>query len=248
MLLDRLRACVPATLCKLCITVAGIWPTTFASAQTTAPGASAASAPATALTPEERAKREGDQVFRWIMIHSDKPRKPVAAKDDKPAAAVATRVKLPVRTPEAGAEMSASTVATTTAAGRSAPPPSTVTVPDAAPVAASDESASGKAASADAAAAIPLAAAHEPDTTELLTPLSQTEPKFPTSLLRTLRSGQVQVKFTVLPDGSVAQAAVVASSNARLNSSALEAVAQWRFAPVRKPQQGIVDLGFNKDE
>src|SRR5437868_13916604 len=39
----------------------------------------------------ERAKREGDKVFQWIRIHSDKPRKaaaaPVAA--DKPATAAA---------------------------------------------------------------------------------------------------------------------------------------------------------------
>ena len=50
--------------------------------------AQAASAPAGKedSAPSERAKREADNVFRWIMIHSDKPRKPRDGKDDKPAA------------------------------------------------------------------------------------------------------------------------------------------------------------------
>ena len=50
--------------------------------------AQAASAPAGKedAAPSERAKREADNVFRWIMIHSDKPRKPRDGKDDKPAA------------------------------------------------------------------------------------------------------------------------------------------------------------------
>ncbi|WP_157597980.1 MULTISPECIES: energy transducer TonB [unclassified Rhizobacter] len=50
--------------------------------------AQAASAPAAKeeSAPSERAKREAENVFRWIMIHSDKPRKTRDGKDDKPAA------------------------------------------------------------------------------------------------------------------------------------------------------------------
>jgi TonB family protein len=48
--------------------------------------AQAASAPAGKedSAPSERAKREAENVFRWIMIHSDKPRKTRDGKDDKP--------------------------------------------------------------------------------------------------------------------------------------------------------------------
>lgn len=246
MILDRPRAHAPGTVWKFCLALAAVWPATHAIAQTTAPGASAASAPAPALTPEERAKREGDQVFRWILIHSDKPRKPVAAKEDKPAAVV-TRVKPPVRSAEPVVEANApaTTAATTATAARAATGPAS---PPPAAVEAAGESALANAAGAAATTSPPPVAATEQSGTEALTLVSQTEPQFPASLLRTLRTGQVQVKFTVLPDGSVAEPAVVSTSNPRLNPSALAAVAQWRFAPVRKAQQGVVDLGFNNDQ
>src|SRR5437867_4680643 len=45
--------------------------------QASAPAPSpSASGPASA---SERASREGDKVFKWILMHSDKPRKPAAA-------------------------------------------------------------------------------------------------------------------------------------------------------------------------
>ena len=37
----------------------------------------------------DRAEGEGDKVFKWILIHSDKPRKAAAAKEDIPPAASA---------------------------------------------------------------------------------------------------------------------------------------------------------------
>ena len=248
MILDRPRAHAPGTVWKFCLAVAAVWPATHAIGQTTTRGASAASAPAPALTPEERAKREGDQVFRWILIHSDKPRKPVPAKEDKPAAVV-TRVKPTVRSAEPVAEANAP--ATTATAARPAPAAGAATGPASPPpaaVEAAGESALAKATDATAATSAPPAAPAEDSGTEALTLVSQTEPKFPAALLRTLRTGQVQVKFTVLPDGSVTEPAVVSTSNPRLNPSALTAVAQWRFAPVRRAQQGIVDLGFNNAE
>ena len=193
---DRLRL--------LGLSAAVCWPLGPAAAQAIQAAAPAASA--AELTPAERARRDGDKVFHWILIHADKPRKAAPLKDDK----TATRAKPPVRASALPEEPAAS-----------APPPAAATV-----------------------AAPP---AEEP-ATELLVPLAQPEPRFPANLLRTVRSGQVQVRFTVRPDGSVAEPVVVASSNPRLNPSTLAAVAQWRFAPVHKPQQGIVDLVFNSAE
>jgi len=257
MLLDRLRAPAPgAALCKFGMALAVLWPSVFVSAQTAAPGASAASA--AELTPAERAKRDGDQVFHWILIHSDKPRKPVAAKDEKPTVAV-THVKPPARTaaradepaPAASAvavaSSAASAVPARTAVAAAAPEATPATAIAAAPEATAASAAVKLATVSMTTPAAPAAAAAavEDDAPESLKPLSQTEPKFPINLIRSLRTGQVQVKFTVLPDGSVAEPEVLSSSNPRLNPPALAAVAQWRFAPLRKPQHGVVDLGFN---
>lgn len=246
MLLDRLRAHAPAVLCAAAVAALCIGPWRSALAQA-APPSAAASGASGELTPAERAKRDGDKVFHWIMIHGDKPRKTAAVKDDKTAAA-APRVR-PAAKPASEA----------TAGGT----PAVVEVAASAPVDASPAEPAPDGVVAVPAPAnppvvevvLPAAPAPAPeapapveDATETLTPVTQVEPKFPVNLLRTMRSGQVQVKFTVMPDGSVADPTVLTSSNARLNPAALAAVTQWRFAPVRKAQQGVVDLGFNNAE
>ena len=66
-------------------------------------------------------------------------------------------------------------------------------------------------------------------------------------MLRTQRKGAVQLRFTVLPDGRVTDPAVVTSTNARLNLSALAAIAQWRLSPLRKPQAELVALDLDLD-
>lgn len=251
MFLDCLRARLPGATCAASVATAALWPLASATAQT-APVASAASAAPAEMTPAERAKRDGDKVFHWILIHGDKPRKPaatVAPKDDKAPPAVARAkpaARAPSRVDEPVVEASAS-------APPAAAAPQASLAPDPAPVVSAPEPPPTRAASPSLASAaltappVPAAAPVEDDSPETLRPLSQAEPKFPINVVRALRSGQVRVKFTVQPDGSVADPTVIGSSSARLNPSALAAVAQWRFAPVRKAQQGVVELGF-KDE
>ncbi|WP_210809844.1 energy transducer TonB [Ideonella paludis] len=77
--------------------------------------------------------------------------------------------------------------------------------------------------------------------------LNQVEPDFPSALQRRLRQGSVEVAFTVLPDGSVSAPSVLRSSHPRLETPALEAVAQWRFAPIDAAKPGVVVLGFDLD-
>lgn len=99
--------------------------------------AQAASAPAAKeeSAPSERSKREAENVFRWIMIHSDKPRKVRDGKDDvKPPA--------PAPAPVANAPRPAPRVAkagegSAEGAAAVAPPvpPAPVTAPSTAPVA-----------------------------------------------------------------------------------------------------------------
>ena len=257
MLLDRLRACLPGAACAASLATAALWPVASATAQTAAPVAAAASSSAPAeLTPAERAKRDGDKVFHWILIHGDKPRKPVATvtpKEDKAPPAVA-RAKPAARAPsgradEAAVETSNASAAPLVAAPRAslAPAPASAPTPDPTATRATSANLASAALTAPAALAATAPPPVEDDSPDTLTPLSQTEPKFPINVVRALRTGQVRVKFTVQPDGSVADPTVIGTSSARLNPSALAAVAQWRFAPVRKAQQGVVELGF-KDE
>ena len=171
------------------------------------PAPAAASAPAAELTPKERAQRDADKFFKWLLIHSDKPRKAgVNRTDDKreerPAVAAGVKPAAPI------AAAAASPVPVV-----SAPPPAGV-----APVAETQTAAAPLAAvetrMTSTAPALPIVLGAD-TADEVLTPLSRTDPKFPPSVLRSLSKGNVKVRFTVLPDGSVAEPAVVTSSDSR---------------------------------
>ena len=240
--------------------------------------AQAASAPAAKeeSAPSERSKREAENVFRWIMIHSDKPRKTREGKDDKPTApAPAPVANAPRPAPaarvakvgEGSAEGAAvSPTPAPAAVGRIAPAPAATQAvqaiqpaAQAVPVSSVDNEAarlansaaaharSGATAMPDAAAPPALAAAPEPDVEEALVMVSQVEPQFPRAVMLDLRKGTVRVRFEVLPNGTVSAPAVVSSTNVRLNRAALAAVAQWKFQPLRETQEGVVELGFNLD-
>jgi len=256
MFLVCLRVPAPGRLRHLLIAAAGLAPFVPATAQPVTAGAPTASAPAAELTPAERAKRDAEKVFHWITIHGDKPRKAPAAtptKDEKPPTVVRLKPPTPAATSTAAppAPALAANLAATpkpeagTSTGATASPAPLPTPTPAADTVARNTAASTPL-SAPSAAAITSAppVEVEDDGIDTLVPVTQSEPKFPINLVRTLRSGQVQVRFTVQPDGSVVEPVVVTTSNPRLNAAALAAVLQWRFAPVRKPQQGVVELGF----
>ncbi len=218
---------------------------------------SPASAAASDLTASERAQRDADKVFKWILIHSDKPRKPTPGREEKPVVVAPLRPKpAPTRTadtatpaargtaPGASPKALAAGAATTGAAapGSEAVP----TAPAEAELAAATPAANPIGGSAGLAAKAAAAEAN-PDADEPLTAVLRADPQFPPSLMRTLRTGRVQVRFTVVPDGSVGQRTVVTSSNSRLNEAALAAVAKWRFAPLRHQQEAAVEVGFDLD-
>jgi TonB family protein len=81
---------------------------------------------------------------------------------------------------------------------------------------------------------------------ETPTPLQLTnlvEPSVPRRLVGKVRGDvEVVVSFTVRPDGSVGSPSVQQSSNAAMNQAVLDAVAQWRYAPVDQPRQHAVQL------
>ncbi|MET0517284.1 MAG: TonB family protein, partial [Burkholderiaceae bacterium] len=77
--------------------------------------------------------------------------------------------------------------------------------------------------------------------------VKRVEPEFSRQLLNNLRAGSVNVRFTVQPDGSVAQVEALSATNKRLAGAAIAAVAQWRFAPVPRARDARVELGFRLD-
>ncbi|MEW6704819.1 MAG: TonB family protein [Pseudomonadota bacterium] len=210
-----------------------------------------------------RAQREADKVFKWILIHADKPRR---GADDKPAAAAAPAPKPMVRTrPETPAEPARtaeiSDSETPVAVGKPAAPAAlaeTAADPVAGPTASAEALPASSAASqasapstdtaADAMALAPSTAPAKPAPEPVDMPLvlvHQVDPDFPPAVVRRLQKGSVQVRFEVLPDGSVRDPEVLKTSHARLNTAAVEAVAQWRFQPLLHSQQGIVELVFD---
>ena len=206
-------------------------------------------AAASAAAPSERGKRDGDDVFRWILIHADKPKKPAtpaaaatAAKDDKPAAVA--KAKPAPRSTAKGDEAAAGVAKAQARAQQptdAAPAPAAPAAAEPAPIETAKLSLPAE------AVPVVFAAKAGPEVDNTLKVLERIEPRFPPNLLQTLRKGLVKVGFTVLPDGTVTAPSVMASSSTRLNSATLAAITQWRFAPVREPQTGVVDFVFDVD-
>jgi TonB family protein len=241
-------------------------------AQTTAapgsPSASASASGAGDAAPSERAKRDAEKVFHWIMIQGDRTRKtttsPAQAKEDRPAAPSKTAARAsPVRAapdpvpegvlrpkPEALAAASAPGGAETRTLVEAATTPAASTV--AAGVGAQRMKPGEATAKPARTETSPPPAAAPPieapvDGPVALVPIAQPEPQFPAAVMRALRRGAVQVRFSVLADGSVADLEVLHTSNPRLNAAVLAAVGQWRFQPVTRVQTGAVEVGFNLD-
>jgi TonB family protein len=215
-----------------------------------------------------RAKRENEKVYKWIKIHSDKPRQPPEAQPAQAAAAPAVpkpaspakadsatkAVATTEHKPPAGTAASAvgpandkaATVAAATAkanAGAQAP-----AVEAAQRSQATSASEAASAATVPEAAAVAMAPADpEPEDDSALVLLHQVDPDYPPALKRKLQKGWVQVRFEVHPDGRVVQPEIENSSHVKLNAAALQAVAQWRFQPVRRTQYGIVELNFDTE-
>ncbi|NLA67430.1 MAG: TonB family protein [Gammaproteobacteria bacterium] len=80
------------------------------------------------------------------------------------------------------------------------------------------------------------APAQAPAAAPTLRPLSTPAPTYPVDALRASQSGEVQVEFTVAPDGSVSDARVVRADPPRVfDRAAVAAVRRWRFEPVPEP-------------
>lgn len=198
----------------------------------------------------ERAQKAADAVFHWIKLNADK-----GANRQAPAPAPAPVARKPATAPVAAAPRPAPAPATTPSqtAAASSPAPEPVVVQAPTPAAPEPEEApplllASAAPTAVAAKAVepPAPPAEEEVPLKLL---SKVNPEIPRQLRgQSFRSGFAQVQFTVQPDGKVGQVQVIKASHARLGAAAVEAVRQWRFAPIPKPREAGVEIGFNSDE
>jgi len=193
------------------------------------------------------------------MIQGDRTRKAPAAaakdskdaRDDRPAVkptkvAAPEPAPAPAR-PKPDATVAAAEPANAKPVGKPAERPADAPVPAAVPSAVAAAPNSAGTVRAESAPLAPAAPAIEPadDAPQALVALAQPAPQFPASVMRTLRRGTVQVRFNVMTDGSVSNLEVLHTTSVRLNSAALEAIAQWRFQPVSKMQTGAVEVGFD---
>ena len=185
----------------------------------------------------ERSQRQSDNVYRFIKQFADTPRKPeVAPARPKVDAVVAPT---PVRRPDTPntatpAATPTAQVDTTSSAAASA---STDTAP---PAPAATTSAPVLAATPESPAPAPVE-----DDEEELQLVEQVQPDFPRGTTNAPDRGKVTVGFTVQPDGSVSEATVVTTSHRRFGKPARDAVAQWRFAPIKVARAVQVEVAFN---
>ncbi|WP_422017909.1 TonB family protein [Roseateles sp.] len=209
----------------------------------------------------ERAQKAADAVFHWIKLNADKgasrqaPAPAPAVR--KPATAPTAAAPKPPPAPNNAAQPTAQvqpqaqapTTAPSSAIATAPPPepqPDPVVLASAAPTPAP---AAPMATAAQAAEPAPQPAEAAEAVEEPLKLLAKVDPTFPRQLLQqNLKKGFAQIQFTVAPDGTVSQAQAVKASHARLGTAAVDAVKQWRFAPVSRAREVAVEIAFNNSD
>lgn len=238
-----------ALLLACALATAGAW------AQPAVPSASAASA-------AERAQKETDRTMYWIRVLASKP------APAKPAAAVPATVATTAPAPRPAPPVAAAAPPREKVKAATPPPTAVAEAPEAAPaplgrpVPATQAPAvdvsepvpssvngidTGVAPPAAAPASLPDVAPPPEEPDPGLIQIAMAQPDFPTSVVRKVHKGNVEVRFEVEPGGRVVEATVVETSNSRLNDAAVEAVKQWRFKPGPRYHTAAVNLKFDID-
>lgn len=180
-----------------------------------------------------------------------------AAPAPAPVAAAPRPAPVPAAAPTATAALAASEPPPVVAAPAPAPAPAVVAAapaperePDRTPVvlAAATPTPAPAAPMAVAAKAVEPPPAPPEEAEEPLKLIAKVDPAIPRQMQQSsFRNGYAQVQFTVGPDGSVQQASVIKASHSRLGTAAVEAVKQWRFAPLHKAREAAVEVAFSND-
>lgn len=191
------------------------------------------------LSDADRAKRDADKVFQWIKFNADKaPAKPAApapaAPKPAPVAKAAPRHEAPAPSPklEDLQNKPEPAVAAVAASPASEPVQLAAASPKLTP---------------PPPAAVAPAPEPEPEPEVALKLIDKVEPEIPRQLLSSVRNGLVVVKFTVEPNGAVTGAEAIKSSHRKLSVAAVDAVNQWRFAPIPRSREVSVEIGFQAE-
>lgn len=196
------------------------WAPGPASAQT-APGAGTSGD----VAPSEAARRQALGPFRMILQNANAPARA------KPAVPAETK------RPAAHPPHEASAVA---ALAPSVPPAAPASVPAAPPPEPAAPLPTPMAAVAPRPAEPLPAPVHK-----ALVAIKQDAPELTGALLRQHAAGTVKVAFDVNPDGSTSGVKVLSSTNHRLDTVSIEAVAGWRFQPLDEIRPTEVELVFS---
>ena len=210
--------------------------------------AGAQTEPAPADKGLERAQKAADAVFHWIKLNADKG---ASRQTPAPAPAPPPAPRKPAPVAAAPKPVQPSAAAAATAARAAAPAVTAAPEPEQAPVlvAAASPTPTPEAPMAAAARAVepPPAPAEEAEVPLKL--LVKVDPIMPRQMQQlNFRNGFAQVQFTVAPDGRVSQAQTLKASHSRLGNAAVEAVRQWRFAPIAKAREAAVEVAFSNGE
>ena len=171
--------------------------------------------------PAERVQRQADNPLRWIIEAGKLKGRSKPAEPE--AAARASGDKPASHTAQAKAPLR-----TKEAAAR---------VPTVPSVAASSPAAEPE---------TRVAALAEPPPPAALEPVSDGAMVLPDSIYDQLRTdAEVELQFTVNPDGSVSDVSVQASNNPDVDAVALAGVRGWRFKPIAQAQVHSVQLVFH---
>lgn len=204
----------------------------------------------------ERAQKAADSVFHWIKLNADKGANrqppapapaPVARKPPAPAPIAAA--------PKPAAAVNPPSAQAATASGPAPAPavalaPAPVVEQEAPPVLLASAAPTPTPAAPLAAAAQAVEPPPAPVEEEVpLQLLSKVSPSIPRQLLaQNFRNGFAQVQFVVQPDGKVSQVQVIKASHARLGNAAIDAVQQWRFAPIPRAREAAVEVSFKNSD
>ncbi|MFG6441822.1 TonB family protein [Roseateles sp. LKC17W] len=200
----------------------------------------------------ERAQKQADAVFHWIKLNGEKGanrQQPAPPPPPAPSPAPAPRKPAAVAAaPKPAAPASAPVQAAAPLAPAVAPEPAPVQTAAAEP-AAPEPVAAPPATVALAAVPAPPPPPPAPEPEVQLTPLSRVNPVVPRQLQQqSFRNGFARVRFTVTPAGVVSKAEVLEASHSRLGPAAVEAIKQWRFAPIPAAREAAIEFAFNNAE
>ncbi|MCY4745360.1 energy transducer TonB [Pelomonas sp. UHG3] len=200
----------------------------------------------------ERAQKQADAVFHWIKLNGEKGanrQQPAPAPPAPPAPAPVPRKAPAVAAAPKPAAAPASAPAQAAAAQPAAVAPEPAPVQTAAAAPAPEPAAAPPSTVALAAVPAPPPPPPEPEPEVQLTPLSRVTPAIPRQLLQqSFRTGFARVRFTVTPAGVVSKAEVLEASHSRLGPAAVEAIKQWRFAPIPAAREAAIEFAFNSAE